>query len=78
MKVNIYEMESSLMFTIKTKKYRRYIGVSKSKSRFPKLWDDNVVNNPHKVYTKFRNEWINAKKLRELIDIGIKKKYGRK
>jgi len=63
------------MFTIETKKYRIYIGVSKSKSRFPNLWDFKVVNNPHKVYAKFRNEWIEVKKLRELIDSGNIKEY---
>ena len=70
MKVIISDMGSSLMFVIETKKYRRTMMVSKQFPRLPKLIDSKYVKGTQTAFRKFRNEWIEAKKLRELIDTG--------
>lgn len=75
MKVIISDMGSSLMFVIETKKYRRTMMVSKQFPRLPKLIDSKYVYETQKAYRKFRNEWIEAKQLRELIDTGDIKEY---
>ena len=51
------------------------MSVSKQFPRLPHLIDAKYVFETHKVYAKFRNEWIEVKKLRELIDSGNIKEY---
>ncbi len=67
--VKMSEIGSSIMFIIKTKKYRRTILVSKQFPRLPNI-DTKYVFETGKSYSKFRQEWVEAKKLNELIDTG--------
>jgi len=72
--VKIWDSGSFLYITIETRKYRRYTSISKNKP-FIKTIDQKYVFESKEAYFKFRNEWIEAKKLKELIDTGKMKEH---